>query len=196
MTFQTLFDFEQKLAEYTGAPFAVVTDCGTHAIELCMRYDQVTECKLTPYTYISVPMTLQNLKIKFEYLDHAWQRWAGEYPFLGTRIWDSARRLEPNMYQSGQMQCLSFGRSKPLELGRAGAILLDDAKAYEWLSCARSDGRNLKILPWPQQKTFSSGWHYCPTLETCALGIEKLTEHQPQCQFVPYNDCRDIVLIN
>jgi hypothetical protein len=36
------------------------------------------------------------------------EEWTGEYQFHGTRIWDSARRLEPGMYRPGQMQCLSL----------------------------------------------------------------------------------------
>ena len=39
--FSTLFEFEQALADYTGAPYAVATDCCTHAIELCLRMDCV-----------------------------------------------------------------------------------------------------------------------------------------------------------
>jgi len=37
MSFQKLFDFELALAEYTGAPYVVLTDGCTHALELCMR---------------------------------------------------------------------------------------------------------------------------------------------------------------
>ena len=33
VSFDVLFEFEQALAEYTGSPYAVVTDCCTHAIE-------------------------------------------------------------------------------------------------------------------------------------------------------------------
>ena len=129
--FKKIIEFETALAQFTGAPRAVMTDCCTHAIELCMRYDQVQTCKFTPYTYVSVPMTMHKLGIKYQYLDHEWQRWVGEYPFVETRIWDSARRLEANMYRAGQMQCVSFGHDKPLAIGRCGAILLDDETAYQ-----------------------------------------------------------------
>ena len=95
--FEKILEFEHALAEFTGAPYAISTDCCTHAIELCLRHDQVTSCKITPFTYLSIPMTLHKLDIKYEYLDHEWQRWVGEYPILGTRIWDSARLLKPNM---------------------------------------------------------------------------------------------------
>ena len=34
--FDKILEFETALAEYTGAPYAVMTDCCTHAIELCL----------------------------------------------------------------------------------------------------------------------------------------------------------------
>ena len=61
-----------------------------------------------------------------------------EYPFENTRIWDSARRLEKDMYREGTMQCLSFGHGKPLHIGRGGAILLDDVVAYDTMLAQRS----------------------------------------------------------
>lgn len=190
MSFATLFEFEARLAEYTGAVHAVVTDCCTHAIELCMRYEQVRRVRFTAFTYLSIPQLMNHLGITFGLTDESWQ---GEYQFHGTRIWDSARRLEPGMYRPGSMQCLSFGHGKPLPLGRCGAVLLDDADAYRWISLARSDGRDLAVSPWIDQQRFSQGWHYCPTLETCQRGIDALSSVIPQSQSAVYPDCRDIV---
>jgi dTDP-4-amino-4,6-dideoxygalactose transaminase len=189
MTFDVLFRLESALAEYTGAPYVVLTDGCTHAIELTMRYYQIRSCSFTAYTYLSVVQCLQQLGIKYTMTDESW---SGEYQFHGTDIWDSARRLEPGMYRSGQVQCLSFGNTKPLQLGRVGAILLDDAQAYRVLSCMRSDGRDLTISPWTDQQQFGPGYHYCPTLEDCAQGLEKLAFVQPQCQEVRYPDLREI----
>jgi dTDP-4-amino-4,6-dideoxygalactose transaminase len=194
-----ILKFEQALAAYTGAPYVVMTDCCTHAIELCLRYDQVKTCQFTPYTYLSVPMTMHKLGIRYEYLDHAWQRWVGEYPFVGTRIWDSARRLEPNMYQSGQMQCLSFGHSKPLQVGRGGAILLDDTRAYDQLLRMRYDGRNLTVSPWQDQQVFAVGYHYRPTPEEAELAsalLNGLIECPQLPKFIEYPDLRNIKIID
>jgi dTDP-4-amino-4,6-dideoxygalactose transaminase len=195
--FDKILKFEQELAKYTGAPYVVMTDCCTHAIELCLRHDRVTECSFTPYTYLSVAMTMHKLGIQYQYLDHAWQRWIGEYPFVGTRIWDSARRLESNMYRPGAMQCLSFGHSKPLHIGRGGAILLDDPVAYHEILLQRYDGRDLNILPWPQQQTFRVGYHYRPTPEEAELGsalLQGIREDPPKPEFVEYPDLRTITI--
>ena len=195
--FEKILEFETALAQFTGAPHAVMTDCCTHAIELCMRYDQVQTCKFTPYTYVSVPMTMHKLGIKYQYLDHEWQRWLGEYPFVETRIWDSARRLEANMYRAGQMQCVSFGHDKPLPIGRGGAILLDDKTAYQTLLRMRYDGRDLTISPWVKQQEFQVGYHYRPTIEEAERGTELLSQYQSQPpREVVYPDCRQISIVS
>jgi dTDP-4-amino-4,6-dideoxygalactose transaminase len=188
MSFKALFDFESALAEYTGAPYVVLTDGCTHALELCFRHARVEHTRFSAYTYLSVPMLMYHLGIRFEMVA---EPWTGEYKFEGTRIWDSARRLEKNMYRPGQMQCLSFGWTKPLQLGKVGAILLDDREAYNKFSRQRSDGRDLRI-PWETETNLLLGYHYCPTLELCVRGLELLPTIKPQAQPGIYPDCRKI----
>jgi len=193
--FDKIKKFEEELAEFTGAPYAVMTDCCTHAIELCLRYDRVQEVVMTPYTYLSVPMTMHKLGIKYYYRE---EEWTGEYRFHGTRIWDSARRLESGMYRSGSMQCLSFGHTKPLHIGHGGAILLDDKKAYETMLRQRYDGRDLTVAPWQDQKTFYVGYHYKPSIEDAVQGVALLQgvkEHNPKPVYVPYPDLRNIEIV-
>ncbi len=192
--FEKIKQFEDALAEFTGAPYAIMTDCCTHAIELCLRHDRVREVVMTPWTYLSIPMTMHKLGIKYYYKE---EEWTGEYRFHGTRIWDSARRLEKGMYRSGQMQCLSFGHDKPLHIGRGGAILLDDKAAYDAIICMRYDGRDLNIKPWVEQREFRVGYHYKPTPEEASQGIallEGLKEYCPTPRHVDYPDLRTITI--
>lgn len=191
LPYQSLHDFETALAEFTGAPYVVLTDGCTNAMELCLRYDCVTSCYFSAFTYLSVPMLMHRLNIEYKLTD---EQWVGEYQLHNTRIWDSARLLKQGMYRPGQIQCLSFGNTKPLQLGRVGAILLDDFNAYNKLSMMRSDGRDLRIAPWTAQHTFEVGYHYCPTLELCELGIELLPTIDQEPKFVQYNDCRNIII--
>jgi dTDP-4-amino-4,6-dideoxygalactose transaminase len=197
--FEKILEFEHALAEFTGAPYAISTDCCTHAIELCLIYDQVTDCKITPFTYLSVPMTLHKLDIKYEYLDHEWQRWVGEYPILGTRIWDSARLLKPDMYRNGSIQCLSFGHGKPLNNNRGGAILLDDKESYDSLIKMRYDGRDLSVSPWVEQLEFKLGFHYKLNPEECVSALTKLIQYKESNNYEPvyveYPDCRRIKIV-
>lgn len=192
MGYKQLFDFEQALADFTGAPYVVATDGCTHAIELACRYDQVAHCECTAFTYLSVPMKLKQLGIDCTLTD---EQWVGEYQLHGTRIWDSARLLRQGMYRPGQIQCLSFGNGKPLQLGRVGAILLDDREAYLELSMMRSDGRDLNIIPWISQQQFRVGYHYTPTLELCELGTKLLPSVDQIPKFVQYPDCRQLTIV-
>jgi dTDP-4-amino-4,6-dideoxygalactose transaminase len=194
--FEKILEFETRLAQFTGAPRAIMTDCCTHAIELCMRYDRVEFCAFTPYTYLSIPMLMHKLGIKYVYEVGDPAQWIGEYRFRKTRIWDSARRLESNMYRAGQMQCVSFGHDKPLAIGRGGAILLDDETAYQALLRMRYDGRDLTVSPWVAQQEFRVGYHYRPTIEEAERGLQLLSQYQGQPpREVVYPDCRQIRIV-
>jgi dTDP-4-amino-4,6-dideoxygalactose transaminase len=189
--FEKIIEFERALAKFTGAPYAVMIDCCTHAIELCLRYDKITRVQFPAHTYLSIPMTMHKLGIEYNYSD---KLWIGEYQFIGTRIWDSARLLREGMYRPGQLQCLSFGHSKPLEIGRGGAILTDDVEIYDILSQQRYDGRDLSVSPWEQQKIFRVGYHYKPTIEEAVIGLEKLSGVDQTPKYFEYPDLREIII--
>ena len=191
-TFDKIFEFERELAAFTGAPYVVMTDCCTHAIELCLRYEQVAHCEFTAYTYLSIPMTMHKLGISYRLLN---ETWTGEYRFAATNIWDSARRLESNMYRAGMMQCLSFGHGKPLQISRGGAILLDDKAAYDTIIQQRYDGRNLHCKPWQSQKTFRVGYHYKPTIEEAVIGLAELEKYKANPQKPKYTEYPDLTTI-
>jgi dTDP-4-amino-4,6-dideoxygalactose transaminase len=189
--FDYITEFETALASYTGARYAVMTDCCTHALELAFRATEVTSTEFTPYTYISIPMMLMKLGVRFEYNEV--EVWAGSYYFQYTNIWDSARALYPDMYKPGQIQCLSFGHDKPMTLGRGGAILLDDQELYKQLKLMCYDGRDLNTQPWESQKEFKLGYHYKPTPEEALKGIQALSMHEGGIpEYKPYPDLRKI----
>lgn len=191
-SFDPIYKFERALGLLTGAPYVVMTDCCTHALELCLRYEQMTFYEIPARTYISVPMLMHKLNKAYAYTD---VEWVGEYR-LGpsTRIWDSARLLKLGMYRKGQMQCLSFGHNKPLSIGHGGAILLDDAEAYHRLIRQRSDGRDLKITPWESQKVFEVGYHYRPTIEDAVRGLELLPTVDQEPKYYKYPNLREIII--
>lgn len=191
--FDKILKFEKALAEYTNAPYVVMTDCCTHAIELCLRNERPNNLAFTAFTYLSVPMTMHKLGIDYRLIP---EDWTGEYQFHGSRVWDSARRLERGMYRPGAMQCLSFGYSKPLQIGRGGAILLDDVEIYNTLLEQRYDGRNLSVSPWQDQKTFRMGFHYRPTPEEAQRGLELLATLDERPKYHPYPDLREIRIID
>jgi dTDP-4-amino-4,6-dideoxygalactose transaminase len=190
--FNKIKEFEQALGAFTGAPYVVMTDCCTHAIELCLRLEVPKRVEIPARTYISVPMTLRKLDTPYIFQD---TDWVGEYQIVGTRIWDSARKLSVGMYRKGQLQCLSFGHDKPLSIGHGGAILLDDAQVYKILLAQRYDGRDLTISPWQDQKVFRMGYHYRPTIEDAVRGLELLPTVDQTVKYKQYPDLREIIFI-
>ena len=192
MGFEKITEFELALAKFTGAPYAVMTDCCTHAIELCLRFDRVRRCSIPAHTYLSVPMTLHKLDIAFDYTDI---EWLGEYQLTGTRVWDSARLLKQGMYRAGMLQCLSFGYDKPLAIGRGGAILTDDVEVYNVLKLQCYDGRDLTISPWENQKIFCIGYHYRPTIEEAVRALELLPTVDQEPKPKQYPNLREIIII-
>jgi hypothetical protein len=144
------------------------------------------------FTYLSIPMTMRKLDISFGYTGN--NEWVGEYQFVNTRIWDSARKLQLGMYRPDQMQCLSFGFDKPLNIGHGGAILLDDANAYKTLLAQRYDGRDLTKSPWQEQKVFEVGYHYRPTIEDAIRGLELLPTVDQKPKYKQYPDLREIII--
>jgi len=192
MGFEKILEFESALARFTGAPYAVMTDCCTHAIELCLRYDKIRRVTFPAHTYLSIPMTMHKLDIKYNYSD---KLWTGEYQFIGTRVWDSARLLKEGMYREGQLQCLSFGYDKPLSIGRGGAVLTDDVEVYDTLKQQCYDGRDLTITPWEDQKVFHIGYHYKPTIEEAVKGLELLPAVDQEPKYKEYPNLRAITII-
>ena len=187
--------FEKDLAEFTGAPYVVTTDCCTHAIELCFRLLAIKETRFTAYTYISVPMTMRLLGVDYQLSGTSWK---DEYSFLGTPVWDSARCLKPGMYRQGQYQCLSFGHGKPLDNVRGGAILLDNQDHYRQLKKMSYDGRDPSYGNWRDQKSFRQGFHYMMRYEECETAIPLLSRYISagifEHSYEPYTDLRDITI--
>jgi dTDP-4-amino-4,6-dideoxygalactose transaminase len=164
-------DFEQAIASYTGSPHAVVVDCCTNALFLCLKYLGLNrrEISIPSHTYMSVPCSIIHAggKVKFE---KSSQRLTGAYRLKPTPVWDSSLRFTKNMYKKGQYMCLSFsGPKKILKLGKGGAILTDNERAYEWFKRARYNGRN--SIAHISDKFDMLGWNMYMSPDAAARGL-------------------------
>lgn len=168
--FEYIEKFENKIAEFYNAPYAVATDCCTHAIELCLRLKKYNNIIIPSHTYISIPFTLEklNLNWKFQY-----QEWKNFYYLKNTNIIDAAVFWKPNGYIQNTFMCLSFQYKKHLSLGRGGAILLQNKEDYDILKKMSYDGR-IPNTPWVEQDIDIVGYHYYMTPETAKIGLEKI----------------------
>jgi len=172
VSFESVEHFENAIAEFYGSPYAVATDCCTHAIELCLRYSNITSLVVPKRTYISVPFLANKLNIELKWKDEEWS----DYYYLGdTNIIDAAVLWREDSYIPGTLMCLSFQFRKHLNLGRGGMILTDNQDSFSMLKKMSYDGRDPNI-PWREQDIETVGYHYYMTPETATLGLNKLPD--------------------
>ena len=170
--FDTVTEFESKISEYFGSPFAVATDCCTHAIELCLRYEKYNNILIPEHTYISIPFVVEKLNLNWKWKTEKWNN----YYYLGnTNIIDAAVLWERSSYIKNTYMCLSFQFRKHLNLGRGGIILLDNFEAYTILKKMVYDGRT-SDKPWGEQNIDIVGYHYYMTPEIASIGIDKFEQ--------------------
>lgn len=180
MSFKSVENFESCIAEFYGAPYAVATDCCTHAIELCLRHKNYNYITCPEHTYISIPFTYIKLGLTWKFSNDQWS----QYYYLGnTNIIDAAVYFKQGGYVENSLMCLSFQFKKPLSLGRGGAILCSSRDDYVQLKKMAYDGR-YGDDPWAEQNISSVGYHYYMTPETAEQGLEKLpqvaSKHWPE----------------
>ena len=172
--YQVVKDFEQAIAEFTGAPFAVSVESCSAAIFLSCLWCKVKDIKeiiIPKITYPSVPASIINAGGRVAFREDEWQN-LGYYLLWNTLVIDSAKNLSRDIYVPGFFMCLSFHAHKPLGIGRGGMILTDDEKAFEWFKIARFDGRHEQSLH--NDKLAMVGWSMYMTPEQAARGLELL----------------------
>lgn len=185
--FKIVRDFEAAIAQYTGAPFAVAVTSATAALFLACKYCRVEEVSIPRRTYVSVPMSIVHAggSVVFDNRD-----WRGSYSLDPYPIRDSARRFTSGMYKGG-FECVSFHRSKILDIGQGGAILHENPSADEWFRKARFDGRTEGIAP--KDDAFSMlGFHLYMDPPTAADGLWKLSYLPKHNEDLPNSDYPDL----
>lgn len=162
--------FEEEIAEYTGAPYAVSIDSCTNALFLCCKYLEVKEVTIPSQTYLSVPMSIIQAggDVIFD-KNPKTNHWQGLYQLKPYPIYDAAKRLTSNMYINGSFMCLSFHIKKQLGIGKGGMILTDNVEAVEWFTKARYEGRSQKF--YKEDDITSIGWNMYMTPQEAAQGL-------------------------
>ena len=168
--------FEEAIAEYTGAPYAIACDSCTDAIFLCCKYCEVQGSTITipSRTYVSPPQSIlqAGAHLEFEEIE-----WSGIYQLKPFPIYDAAKRLTSGMYIPG----------------KGGMILTDDKKAVETIKKLRYEGRTIG-LPFQDDDLGDGGWNMYMTPEQAARGLTLLMAYpkhaEDQIEDPPYRDLR------
>jgi dTDP-4-amino-4,6-dideoxygalactose transaminase len=167
--FEIITKFENEVAKFFGAPYAIAVDSCTHGIELALRYTQADHIRVPKRTYLSIPFLANKLWIDLFWKDEEWE----DYYYLTKDIIDAAVLWKPNSYISGTFMGISFQFQKHLSLGRGGIILTDNKEAAIQLKKMSYDGR-IPNTPWRDQNIDTIGYHYYMTPETAQNGLDKL----------------------
>lgn len=165
--------FENRIADFTGAPFAVAVDNCTDALLLTlgifvedMRSHGKFVC-IPGRTYISVPMAALQIGMPFRFTD---LKWGGQYKFSGIPVFDAAMAFKENMYIEGSLMCLSFQYKKRIPIGKGGMILLDKESVAVGLRVRSFEGRNIDI-PYDKDEPHCVGSNMYMTPEDAARGL-------------------------
>ena len=167
--FQVITEFENKIAEFFGSPYAIAVDSCTHGVELALRYTQTDHITVPKNTYLSIPFLANKLWIDLFWKDENWV----DYYYLTENVIDAAVLWKPNSYIPGTFMSVSFQFRKHLALGRGGIILTDNKNAANILKKMSYDGRD-PDTPWRDQNIEMVGYHYYMTPEIAQLGLDKL----------------------
>jgi dTDP-4-amino-4,6-dideoxygalactose transaminase len=165
---------EEKIADYTGAPYCVCVDNQSNALFMALKYIDIVgkEIILPSHTYPSVPCEViwAGGKVKFE---DSPKFLKGEYQLKPTNVWDSALRFSADMFRPGQFQCLSFtGQWKHLKTGKGGAILTDDFTAYSWFKRFRFSGR--REISYHEDNFDALGKNYYMPHILASIGLQQM----------------------
>lgn len=166
--------FEEEVANYTAAPYAVAVDSCTNAIFLCCKYLKVKKVIIPKHTYLSVPQSILHAGGEVIFSD---ERWSGIYKLKPYPIYDSAKRFTSNMYSAGTFICLSFHVKKSLGLGKGSMILTDSYPAVGWFKQARYEGRH--EVNYKDDDITMLGWNMYMSPENAARGLS-LMQNYPE----------------
>lgn len=178
--------FEEEVADYTGAPYAVSVDSCTNAIFLICKYLKVKEVTIPSKTYLSVPQSIIHSggEVIFDTTEET-NNWSGIYQLKPYPIYDAAKRFTSNMYIPGSFMTLSFHIKKHLKIGKGGMILTDDKDAVAWFKKARYEGRGEKLyheddidmLGWNMYMTPQQASHGLSLMQNYPLDVQDLDEN-------------------
>ena len=165
-------EFEERLSDYTGAPYVVTVDNQSNALFLCLMYEKIKgkEITIPNRTYPSVPCEIIHAGGKVNFKETEKNTLKGAYQLEPTNVWDSALRFTADMYMPGTHMCVSFtGPYKHFKLSKGGAILTDNEEAYFWFKRARYSGR--RECSYHEDNFDMLGWNFYMMPELAARGL-------------------------
>ena len=169
-------EFEEQLAHYTGAKYAVTVDNMSNGLFLALYYENNVKKRIKDgvvgcpsRTYPSVPCEIIHAGLKINWEPVEGETLTGAYQLTGSCVWDSALSFTADMFVPKSHMCVSFtGPYKHFKLSKGGAILTDDYRAYLWFKRARYSGR--RECSYHEDNFDMLGWNFYMMPELAARG--------------------------
>lgn len=169
--------FEEELAKYTGAKFAITLDNMSNGLFLALYYEhyinksiKTDTITIPSRTYPSVPCEIIHAGLKVNWKSVEEETLTGAYLLEGSNVYDSALSFTADMYKPNTHMCVSFtGPYKHFKLSKGGAILTDSLKAYHWFKRARYSGR--RECSYHDDNLDMLGWNFYMMPELAARGL-------------------------
>ena len=185
--------FEEEVAHYTGATYAVSVDSCTNALLLCCKYYGVKEVTIPSRTYLSVPQAIMHAGGTVNFEDAPWK---GVYQLKPYPIFDAAKRFTSEMYMPNSLMCLSFHIKKHIKIGKGGMILTDSLEAYNWFKKMRYEGRS--EVKYHDDNISMNGYNMYMTPEEATRGLMLMQNYPVKAPDLPeeppYRDLREFDL--
>lgn len=196
--FSVVKDFEDAVAEYTGAPYCVAVSSCTDAIFTCLMWETYNgrgyTINIPRKTYIGVAQSILNSGQLLSFRD---ETWIGAYDINPIKVSDSARRFTSNMFigNEGWRICTSHHWSKILPIGHGGCILHDNLEFDVWARKFRFDGRTEGQGAESETQPVR-GFHLYLLPELAASGLVRLYSLPKRNEDLPTSNYPDLSKMN
>lgn len=170
--------FEEEVAEYGGAKYSSAISSNTNGIFLSLellKYKGLLKegdtIEIPKQTYMSVPMSILNSRLKVKFND---EKWSGAYRLKPTNIYDSAVRFTKDMYVKDSLYVVSFQYRKGISIGRGGMVLTDSKEDCDMLHKLCFNGRANGVSQADDKYTIR-GWNMYFLPEQATRGLTLMT---------------------
>jgi dTDP-4-amino-4,6-dideoxygalactose transaminase len=168
-------EFENTIANYVGAKYAVSVNSATSAIFLALLNKNITLNipTMIPPVVLNAIITSGN---KYTFEDNV--DWVGDsyvlHNFKNYKIVDSAQKIEKNQFKqecnSEDLMIFSFYPTKPIGSCDGGMIVSDDLEKINYLRELSMNGMSQSINNWERDIKFPGYKMYMNSIQ-CEIGL-------------------------
>lgn len=177
-----VFEFEEKIAEFVGAKYAVSFNSATSAIFLLLLGKNITVKvpSIIPPVVVNAIITSGN---KYEFYDDI--KWVGDSYILHTfddyKVVDSAQKLEKNQFKNecnpNDLMIFSFYPTKPIGSCDGGMIVSDDLDKILFLKEMALNGMSFSENNWERKIKFPGYKMYMNSIQ-CDIALKNFEQYE------------------